>query len=47
MVHAKRKDDKRSVKREVEIMRMLQHHLIIQLYDAIDTGDKFYVILEL
>ncbi|KAK0162885.1 hypothetical protein PV327_006621 [Microctonus hyperodae] len=42
-----KKEDRRAVEREVEIMRRLQHPRLIQLYDAIDCGKQFYVILEL
>ncbi|XP_043267355.1 serine/threonine-protein kinase par-1-like isoform X2 [Venturia canescens] len=47
VVTTTRKEDRRSVEREVEIMRRLQHPRLIQLYDAIDTGKQIYVILEL
>ncbi|XP_033349165.1 calcium-dependent protein kinase 16-like isoform X1 [Bombus vosnesenskii] len=47
VVNTAKKEDKRSVEREVEIMRRLQHPRLIQLYDAIDTGKQIYVILEL
>ncbi|XP_051159455.1 uncharacterized protein LOC127280484 [Leptopilina boulardi] len=47
VVSTTRKEDKRAVEREVEIMRRLQHPRLIQLYDAIDTGKQIYVILEL
>ncbi|XP_053995200.1 calcium/calmodulin-dependent protein kinase type IV-like [Hylaeus anthracinus] len=47
VVNTVKKEDRRSVEREVEIMRRLQHPRLIQLYDAIDTGRQIYVILEL
>ncbi|XP_076249558.1 uncharacterized protein LOC143188920 [Calliopsis andreniformis] len=47
VVNTAKKEDRRSVEREVEIMRRLQHPRLIQLYDAIDTGKQIYVILEL
>nr|XP_031838917.1 calcium-dependent protein kinase 16-like isoform X1 [Nomia melanderi] len=47
VVNTGKKEDRRAVEREVEIMRRLQHPRLIQLYDAIDTGKQIYVILEL
>ncbi|EFN61945.1 Myosin light chain kinase, smooth muscle [Camponotus floridanus] len=47
VVNVIKKEDRRAVQREVEIMRRLQHPRLIQLYDAIDTGKQIYVILEL
>ncbi|XP_015607665.1 CBL-interacting serine/threonine-protein kinase 23 isoform X2 [Cephus cinctus] len=47
VVNTARKEDRRAVEREVEIMRRLQHPRLIQLYDAINTGKQIYVILEL
>ncbi|XP_015119174.1 calcium/calmodulin-dependent protein kinase type II subunit gamma [Diachasma alloeum] len=47
IVNTTKKEDRRDVEREVEIMRRLQHPRLIQLYDAIDNDKKFYVILEL
>ncbi|XP_076664299.1 uncharacterized protein LOC143366810 [Andrena cerasifolii] len=47
VVNTSKKEDRRAVEREVEIMRRLQHPRLIQLYDAIDTGRQIYVILEL
>ncbi|XP_046623921.1 striated muscle preferentially expressed protein kinase-like isoform X1 [Neodiprion virginianus] len=47
VVNTNRKEDRRTVEREVEIMRRLQHPRLIQLYDAIATGNNIYVILEL
>lgn len=47
VVNIMKKEDRRAVQREVEIMRRLQHPRLIQLYDAIDTGKQIYVILEL
>ncbi|OAD52609.1 Myosin light chain kinase, smooth muscle, partial [Eufriesea mexicana] len=47
VVSTAKKEDRRAVEREVEIMRRLQHPRLIQLYDAIDTGKQVYVILEL
>ncbi|XP_015431987.1 PREDICTED: calcium-dependent protein kinase 4-like [Dufourea novaeangliae] len=47
VVNTVKKEDRRAVEREVEIMRRLQHPRLIQLYDAIDTGKQIYVILEL
>ncbi|XP_011875513.1 PREDICTED: calcium-dependent protein kinase 4-like [Vollenhovia emeryi] len=47
VVNATKKEDKRAVQREVDIMRRLQHPRLIQLYDAIDAGKQIYVVLEL
>ncbi|KAG7196728.1 hypothetical protein KM043_016065 [Ampulex compressa] len=47
VVNVEKKEDRRAVEREVEIMRRLQHPRLIQLYDAIDNGKQIYVILEL
>lgn len=47
VVNIMKKEDRRAVQREVDIMRRLQHPRLIQLYDAIDTGKQIYVILEL
>ncbi|XP_024881641.1 serine/threonine-protein kinase 33-like [Temnothorax curvispinosus] len=47
VVNVMRKEDRRAVQREVDIMRRLQHPRLIQLYDAIDTGKQIYVVLEL
>lgn len=47
VVNVAKKEDRRAVQREVEIMRRLQHPRLIQLYDAIDTGKQIHVILEL
>lgn len=42
-----RKEDRRNVEREVDIMRSLQHPRLIQLYDAFDCGKIMCVVLEL
>ncbi|XP_014211150.1 serine/threonine-protein kinase DCLK1-like isoform X2 [Copidosoma floridanum] len=47
VVNATRKEDRRDVEREVDIMRKLQHPRLIQLYDAIEHGKQIYVVLEL
>ncbi|XP_012267932.2 calcium/calmodulin-dependent protein kinase type II-like isoform X2 [Athalia rosae] len=47
VVNTGRKEDRRAVEREVEIMRRLQHPRLIQLYDAIAANNNIYVILEL
>ncbi|XP_011633109.1 calcium-dependent protein kinase 4-like [Pogonomyrmex barbatus] len=47
VVNVMKKEDRRTVQREVDIMRRLQHPRLIQLYDAIDAGKQIYVILEL
>ncbi|XP_043245535.1 calcium/calmodulin-dependent protein kinase type II subunit beta-like isoform X1 [Amphibalanus amphitrite] len=42
-----RKDDKRDVEREVEIMNYLQHPGIIQIFDAFDGGKEMTLVMEL
>lgn len=42
-----KRDDRRNVEREVEIMNSLQHPLIIQLYDAYEYAKMMCVVLEL
>lgn len=42
-----RKEDRRGVEREIEIMRKLQHPRLIQIYDAFDCGKIIVVVLEL
>lgn len=42
-----KRDDRRNVEREVEIMNSLQHHLIIQLYAAYEYQKMMCVVLEL
>ncbi|KAL3276532.1 hypothetical protein HHI36_011907 [Cryptolaemus montrouzieri] len=42
-----KKEDRRNVEREVDIMRSLQHPRLIQLYDAFENGKVMCVILEL
>ncbi|XP_013775503.1 myosin light chain kinase, smooth muscle-like [Limulus polyphemus] len=43
-----RADDRKDVEREVEIMRILQHPRLLQLYDAYDDGKKqMCLVLEL
>ncbi|CAH1128507.1 unnamed protein product [Ceutorhynchus assimilis] len=42
-----KKEDRRNVEREIDIMRLLQHPRLIQLYDAFDNGKVMCVILEL
>lgn len=42
-----KRDDRRNVEREVEIMNSLQHSLIIQLYDAFEYQKVMCVVLEL
>ncbi|XP_065169412.1 myosin light chain kinase, smooth muscle-like [Atheta coriaria] len=42
-----KKEDRRNVEREVEIMRELQHARLIQLYDAFENGKVMCVVLEL
>ncbi|KAJ8675874.1 hypothetical protein QAD02_011660 [Eretmocerus hayati] len=47
VVNAAKKEDRRAVEREVEIMRRLQHPRLIQLYDAVEHAKQIYVVLEL
>lgn len=42
-----RRQDRKNVEREVEIMRTLQHPRLIQLYDAFEADNIMCVILEL
>jgi len=42
-----RREDRRNVEREVDIMRMLQHPRIIQLYDAFEASNVMCVVQEL
>nr|XP_023025574.1 myosin light chain kinase, smooth muscle-like [Leptinotarsa decemlineata] len=42
-----KKEDRRNVEREIDIMRALQHPRLIQIYDAFENGKVMTVILEL
>lgn len=46
-INCPKKEDRRNVEREVEIMRALQHPRLIQLYDAFENGKMMCVVLEL
>nr|CAD7574627.1 unnamed protein product [Timema californicum] len=46
-VSTSRREDRRNVEREIDIMRALQHPRLIQLYDAFDNGKMMVLILEL
>nr|CAD7464144.1 unnamed protein product [Timema tahoe] len=46
-VSTSRREDRRNVEREIDIMRALQHPRLIQLYDAFDNGKVMVLILEL
>ncbi|KAL0272720.1 UNVERIFIED_CONTAM: hypothetical protein PYX00_005583 [Menopon gallinae] len=46
-VATSRKEDKRNVEREIDIMRSLQHPRLIQLYDAFERDKTTVVVLEL
>ncbi|CAG0901107.1 unnamed protein product [Darwinula stevensoni] len=47
-VKTTKKEDRKDVEREMEIMRMLQHPRLLQLYDAFDDGKhEMCLILEL
>ncbi|RZC42172.1 myosin light chain kinase, smooth muscle-like, partial [Asbolus verrucosus] len=41
-----KKEDRRNVEREVDIMKTLQHPRLIQLYDAFENGKIMCVVLE-
>lgn len=49
VVTVRKKDEKRDVRREVEIMRQLQHPRVIQLYDCVDDliHSEMCLILEM
>ncbi|CAG9865306.1 unnamed protein product [Phyllotreta striolata] len=42
-----KKEDRRNVEREIDIMRSLQHPRLIQIYEAFENGKVMTVILEL
>ncbi|CAH0559538.1 unnamed protein product [Brassicogethes aeneus] len=42
-----KKEDRRNVEREIDIMKALQHPRLIQVYDAFENGKVMCVILEL
>lgn len=42
-----KRDDRRNVEREIELMGSLQHPNVIQLYDAFEYQKNMWVILEL
>lgn len=46
-VSCPKKEDRRNVEREIDIMRLLQHPRLIQIYDAFENGKVMCVILEL
>lgn len=46
-VSVARKEDRRNVEREVDIMRSLQHPRLLQLYDAFEFEKNVCLILEL
>ena len=47
VVNITRKEDRKEIEQEVEIMRRLQHPRLIQLYDAMIEKNEIYVVLEL
>lgn len=47
LVSVSRRDERRNVEREVDVMRRLRHPRLIQLYDAYDWGKYMCVVLEL
>ncbi|KAL4706696.1 hypothetical protein ACJJTC_014451 [Scirpophaga incertulas] len=47
LVSVNRRDERRNVEREVDVMRRLRHPRLIQLYDAYDWGKHMCVVLEL
>ncbi|GAB0099886.1 death-associated protein kinase related [Sergentomyia squamirostris] len=42
-----KREDRRNMEREIDIMRTLQHPRLIQIYDAFDDGHTITIILEL
>ncbi|XP_055702745.1 myosin light chain kinase 2, skeletal/cardiac muscle-like [Phlebotomus papatasi] len=42
-----KREDRRNMEREIDIMRTLQHPRLIQIYDAFDDGKTISIILEL
>ncbi|XP_044756133.1 myosin light chain kinase, smooth muscle isoform X2 [Coccinella septempunctata] len=46
-INCPKKEDRRNVEREVDIMKTLQHPRLIQMYDAYENGKIMCVILEL
>lgn len=46
-VKCARKEERRNMEREIDIMKSLQHPRLIQLYDSFDDGNTITVILEL
>lgn len=46
-VTCERKEDRRNMEREIDIMSGLHHSRIIQLYDAFDDGKTMCIVLEL
>ncbi|XP_075981891.1 uncharacterized protein LOC142980417 isoform X2 [Anticarsia gemmatalis] len=47
LVMVNRRDERRNVEREIEVMRRLRHPRLIQLYDAYEWGKYMCVVLEL
>ncbi|XP_047027437.1 serine/threonine protein kinase OSK1-like isoform X1 [Helicoverpa zea] len=47
LVSVSRRDERRNVEREVDVMRRLRHPRLIQLYDAYEWGKYMCVVLEL
>ncbi|VVD02317.1 unnamed protein product [Leptidea sinapis] len=47
LVSVNRRDERRNVEREVDVMRRLRHPRLIQLYDAYEWGKYMCVVLEL
>ncbi|XP_072180712.1 myosin light chain kinase, smooth muscle-like [Diadema setosum] len=45
-IKAEKPDDKKEVEHEIEIMMVLQHPKLLQLYDAFATGNNMVMILE-
>ena len=40
-------EDLELMRKEVEIMKMLQHHNIVKLYDVFESRDSMYIVMEL
>ncbi|KAJ2945229.1 hypothetical protein O0L34_g9300 [Tuta absoluta] len=47
LVSVVRRDERRNVEREIDVMRRLRHPRLIQLYDAYEWGKHMCVVLEL
>jgi serine/threonine protein kinase len=41
-----RDKDLRTLVREMQVMKLLNHRNVVRLYEIIDTPDAFYLVLE-